>query len=42
MAEGIEIGRWYDPDTDCWFCIYKFKSKDFDKYQKEELEVENE
>jgi hypothetical protein len=36
-AQGVEIGRWYDPDTDCWFVIYKFSSKEFDNYQQAEL-----
>ena len=40
MAQGVEIGRWYDPETDSWFVIYKFSSKEFDAYQQKELEVE--
>lgn len=39
MAQGVEIGRWYDPETDCWFVIYKFTARSFDKYQQEELEI---
>ena len=37
---GIEVGRFYDPDFDCWFVTYKFSSKAFDRYQKEEMELE--
>lgn len=39
MAQGVEIGRWYDPETNCWFVIYKFAAKEFGKYQEEEIEI---
>ena len=35
MTQGVEIGKWYDPETDCWFVIYKFTAKEFDEYEKE-------
>lgn len=39
MVTGVEIGRFYDPETDCWFMIYKFTAKEIDKYIQESDEI---